>query len=154
VSVPAAFVAHQPILDGPVLVGVDGSDDSQRALAVAARLAGALGAKVHAVHALGLMTILNGRRVPSHDHRGEIEALLSQLWCAPLKNVDALRWTAELRDGNPAEVLLNLAEEIGAAMIVVGARGVGGDLNLKLGSTSHHVVHHADCPTLVVPPGS
>jgi nucleotide-binding universal stress UspA family protein len=142
-----------PILNGPVIVGVDGSDNSSRALTVAGRLAAALGTHVHAVHALGLLTTLDGVRVPSQDHRGEIEALLGHLWCAPLESVQDLEWTAELRDGNPADVLLHLAEEIGAALIVVGARGVGGDPDLLLGSTSHHVVHHARCPTVVVPPG-
>jgi nucleotide-binding universal stress UspA family protein len=145
--------AKRPVLQGPVLVGVDGSDNSQRALSVAARLAGALGTDVRAVHALGMMTIVEGRRVPSHDHRSEIEVLLGHTWCAPLRSETDLRWTAELRDGNPAEVLLHMADEIGAALIVVGARGVGGDPNLMLGSTSHHVVHHAHCPSVVVPPG-
>jgi len=143
-----------PVLHGPVLVGVDGSDNSQRALAVAAQLAHALGAEVCAVHALGLMTMIDGHKVPSHDHRDEIEVLLTQLWCAPLQSVDGLKWTAHLRDGNPAEVLLHVADEIDAALMVVGARGVGGNPNLMLGSTSHHVVHHGLCPTVVVPPGS
>jgi nucleotide-binding universal stress UspA family protein len=141
------------VLQGPVLVGVDGSDNSLRALRVAARVAGALGTDLRAVHALGMMSVLEGRRVPSHDHRSEIEVLLGHTWCAPLRSETALRWTAELRDGNPAEVLLHMADEIGAALIVVGARGIGGDPNLMLGSTSHHVVHHAHCPTVVVPPG-
>jgi nucleotide-binding universal stress UspA family protein len=148
------MVAEASVLNGPVVVGVDGSENASRALAVAGRLAEALGTHVHAVHALGLMTTVDGHRVPSHDHRGEIESLLGHLWCAPLEAFANLQWTAVLRDGNPADVLLHLADEIGAGLIVVGARGVGGDPDLLLGSTSHHVVHHARCSTVVVPPGA
>ncbi len=140
------------LLVGPIIVGVDGSANAERALAVAARLAVALGVEVRAVHALGMMTTIAGRKVPSRDHRSEIEQSLDEQWCAPLAAVDGLRWSAELRDGNPAEVLLHLASDIGAGMIVVGARGVGADPDLMLGSTSHHVVHHGACPTVVVPP--
>lgn len=140
------------LLVGPIIVGVDGSANAERALAVAARLGVALGVEVRAVHALGMMTTIDGHKVPSHDHRSEIELCLDEQWCAPLVAIDGLRWSAELRDGNPAEVLLHLASDIGAGMIVVGARGVGGDPDLMLGSTSHHVVHHGVCPTVVVPP--
>ncbi len=140
------------LLVGPIIVGVDGSANAERALAVAARLGVALGVEVRAVHALGMMTTIDGHKVPSHDHRSEIERCLDEQWCAPLVAIDGLRWSAELRDGNPAEVLLHLASDIGAGMIVVGARGVGGDPDLMLGSTSHHVVHHGVCPTVVVPP--
>jgi nucleotide-binding universal stress UspA family protein len=142
-----------PLLVGPVVVGVDGSANAERALAVAAKLARALDVEVRVVHALGMMTTIDGHKVPSHDHRHEIEQRLGDHWCAPLVSVDGLRWSAELRDGNPAEVLLHLAAEIGAGMIVVGARGVGADPDLMLGSTSHHVVHHGICPTVVVPFG-
>jgi nucleotide-binding universal stress UspA family protein len=100
-----------------------------------------------------MMTTIAGHKVPSHEHRSEIEQRLGEQWCASLDSVEGLRWSAELRDGNPAEVVLHLAAEIGAGMIVVGARGVGVDPDLMLGSTSYHVVHHGGCPTVVVPPG-
>jgi nucleotide-binding universal stress UspA family protein len=51
--------------------------------------------------------------------------------------------------GGPAEQLLNAA--IGADMLVVGSRGRGGFAQLLLGSVSSQVVHHAVCPTAVVP---
>jgi nucleotide-binding universal stress UspA family protein len=51
--------------------------------------------------------------------------------------------------GGPAEQLLNAAT--GADMLVVGSRGRGGFARLLLGSVSSQVVHHAVCPTVVVP---
>lgn len=136
-------------LAGPIVVGVDGSADAARSLAVAAQLGVALGARVQVVHALGLMTVVDGRHVPARDHRAEVESMVRGDWCAALAVMDGLDWEAEVRDGTPSEVLVHTAVERDASMIVVGARGVGGAG--VLGSTSHHVVHHAPCPTVVVP---
>lgn len=137
---------------GPIVVGVDGSSNARRALAVAARLAHATGAEVLAVHALGLLVTIDGERVPASDHRSEVEHRLNDEWCRPLEEAVPKRWTSRLVDGNPADVLLQTADHEGASFIVVGARGIGGHPDLMLGSTSHQVIHHATVPTVVVPP--
>lgn len=54
--------------------------------------------------------------------------------------------------GAPAEILLNASAD--ADMLVVGSRGYGGFGRLLLGSVSSLVVHHADCPVVVIPPRS
>ena len=51
--------------------------------------------------------------------------------------------------GAPAEILLNASAD--AEMLVVGSRGNGGFGRLLLGSVSSQVVHHADCPVVVIP---
>jgi nucleotide-binding universal stress UspA family protein len=56
-----------------------------------------------------------------------------------------------LRDGNAVTVLLTLADELDADLIVVGSRGVGGFPQLLLGSTSTQLAQHAHRPVLVVP---
>lgn len=53
------------------------------------------------------------------------------------------------RSGIPAEEILTQAK--GADLLVVGSRGLGGFTRLILGSVSTAVVHHADCPVLIVP---
>ncbi len=137
---------------GPVVVGIDGSTNAQRALAVAADLARAVDADLAVFHALGLMTVIEGRHVPSEGHRDDIERLLRNEWCSALQGDRTLRWRAEIVYGSPAEVLLSLARDLDASFVVVGSRGVGDEQ--ALGSTSHHVVHHSDRPVVVVPPAS
>ena len=135
---------------GPVVVGVDGSPNAQRALALAADLARAFDADLAVFHALGLMTVIEGRHVPAEGHRDDIERLLRTEWCHALQGDPSLRWRAEIVYGSPADVLLNLGRDLDASFVVVGSRGVGDEQ--ALGSTSHHVVHHCDRPVVVVPP--
>jgi nucleotide-binding universal stress UspA family protein len=52
--------------------------------------------------------------------------------------------------GNPAAALMDTAERVGAAMIVVGSRGRGGFTRLLLGSVSEQCATHAHCPVVVV----
>jgi nucleotide-binding universal stress UspA family protein len=136
---------------GPIVVGVDGSANAKRALDVAASLAAMSGVEVIAVHALGLLTTIDGERVPSAEHRAEVEEALRTDWCEPLARA-GVAWRASVEDGSSAEVLLHAAEEHGASFVVVGSRGVGGHPDLMLGSTSHQVISHCRCPAVVVPP--
>lgn len=55
-----------------------------------------------------------------------------------------------LRFGRAAEQIINLGEEIGVDLIVVGSRGSGGLSRALMGSVSDSVVRHAHCPVLVV----
>lgn len=135
---------------GPVVVGVDGSRNAERALGFAAGLAKAFDVDLAVFHALGLMTVIEGRHVPAEGHRDDIERLLRSTWCAPLQGDPDLRWRAEIVYGSPADVLLHLGHELDASFVVVGSRGVGEEQ--MLGSTSHHVVHHSDRPVVVIPP--
>jgi nucleotide-binding universal stress UspA family protein len=57
---------------------------------------------------------------------------------------------AHFRIGRPDAEITALAEEIGAGLIVVGSRGLGGLRRAMLGSVSDSVVRHAHCPVLVV----
>jgi nucleotide-binding universal stress UspA family protein len=55
-----------------------------------------------------------------------------------------------LGTGRPDEEIVELAEEIGAGMVVVGSRSLGGVRRALMGSVSQSVVRHAHCPALVV----
>jgi len=139
-----------------VVVGVDGSEHSARALRWAVALLEGRGAETEgeiiAIHALGLLTHLDGTDlVPSSGHRGEVMELLEQQWCRPLAHTRVAHHALVL-DGEPVHVLSTAATENAADLIVVGRRGVGGAPGLLIGSTSQQLVHQADCPVIVVPP--
>jgi nucleotide-binding universal stress UspA family protein len=136
---------------GRIIVGVDGSDDSARALEWAATLVEGTSAEIVAVHALGLLTHLeDGSVVPSMGHRGEVVALLEQQWCRPLVDASVVHRCVVV-DGDPVTALLRTALEEEADLVVVGCRGAGGHPGLALGSTSQQVVSQADRPVVVVP---
>ncbi|TMR18611.1 universal stress protein [Nonomuraea turkmeniaca] len=50
------------------------------------------------------------------------------------------------------KTIVDVADEIGASLIVTGSRGLAGVRSVLLGSVSNHVLHHAHRPTLIVPP--
>jgi nucleotide-binding universal stress UspA family protein len=134
-----------------ILVGVDGSDNGKRALEWAMLLAGQADAEVIAVHAIGLLAHLGpGPAVPSHAHLQELRQTFETEWCAPLRH-SPVRYRLQLVDGAPVQVLLSVAESEKIDVIVVGSRGVGGFPELNLGSTSHQLAQHAECPVLIVP---
>lgn len=133
-----------------VVVGVDGSENAARALEVTAGLAALADAQVVAVHAVGL---LEGGGDASHtpaDRHVAIREAMEHQWCRALDEA-GVRAAHELRDGNPVLVLLAVADEVEADLIVVGSRGVGGFPELLLGSTSTQVAQHAHCPVVIVP---
>lgn len=140
-----------------ILVGVDGSADSRRALEWAMLLAGRFDAELLAVHAVGLLSRLgDGATVPSQSHREELRQVFESEWCAPLVH-QGTNYRTFLEDGPPVLVLLQVAERERADLSVVGSRGEGGFAELLLGSTSHQLAEHSGRPVLIVPgerPGS
>lgn len=137
-----------------IVVGVDGSVDSQRALEWTAELARALGADVVAVHALGLLSHLgqSERVSPAQEHRDEVRALLENEWTAVLRS-SGVRHRCLVVEGNPVLALMATADEQHADLVVVGPRGTGGFPGLQLGSTSHQLLQHSHRPVAIVPQG-
>lgn len=136
-----------------IVVGVDGSADSEAAVRFTGALARALGAEVVAVHALGLLDRLepDGPRVPTQPHREEIAAKVEGEWTAALRDA-GVPHRAVLHDGNPVDVVLQVVDEVGADLVVLGSRGIGGSPIQLLGSTSSQVAQRARCPVTIVPP--
>lgn len=139
--------------DGPIVVAVDGSSTSRRALAWAADAARARQARLVVVHAwLPTMLVTFDCALPvdaepfaTAAHRVIDEALEGV-------ETDGLGEPVERRliEDTPARAILDAATD--ASLIVVGSRGRGGFAGLLLGSVSQHVITHADCPVVVVPP--
>jgi nucleotide-binding universal stress UspA family protein len=134
-----------------IIVGVDGSGDSARALAWAAALVEGTNGEIVAVHAMGLLTRLDdGSVVPSVGQRDHLVTLLEQQWCRPLIEASVAHRCVVV-DGDPVTALLRTALEESADLIVVGCRGAGGHAGLALGSTSQQIVYQTDRPVVVVP---
>lgn len=147
-----------------IVCGVDGSADSEAALAVAAKLANSVGARLvlanvveyvpspyAAVGACGPAPV--AQAPPGEVFRGQVEAgerLVEQL--AEQAHVD--RADRRVVTGLAAERLADLADEEDAELIVVGSRGRGAFKAAFLGSVSTSLIGVARCPVLVVPPGA
>ncbi|QBJ98787.1 universal stress protein [Rhodococcus sp. ABRD24] len=141
--------------EGPVVVGVDGSPTSERAIAVAFEEAAQRGAPLVAIHAWSDTphgTLAGGRgaiRDPRAFEDAEHEVLAERLagWQEQYPDVTVQR---ELYIDGPRTHLLAWSQK--AQLVVVGSRGRGGFRGLLLGSTSNELVQKAQCPVMVVRP--
>jgi nucleotide-binding universal stress UspA family protein len=126
-----------------IVVGVDGSEDSHRAMAWAAEQAVALGARVVAVHAVGMLE--HERGDPSGAH------LMPDVtvWTKDLEQLPPARLVRRLVPGDPVAALTTVAAEEHADMVVVGTRGVGAAGTL--GSTSLQLAERSLGALVIVP---
>jgi nucleotide-binding universal stress UspA family protein len=156
-TVPVAVVHEGPgeRLDdhGRVVVGVDGSSTSQRALAWAFEEARRRQSPLTVVHAW-TPPFVGGLIAPSLAFDTDaVEQAGHAVVDAALGAVDtaALRSPVERKVvcGPAGPMIVDAADR--ASLIVVGSRGRGGFKGLLLGSVSHHVTHHAGCPVVVIP---
>ncbi|MFI6760104.1 universal stress protein [Micromonospora sp. NPDC050417] len=134
---------------GRVVVGTDGSPYSQLALGWAIERAAPRGAPVHAVRVWTESTTRwrPAESDPSEMSRAEQDAVDQQLvdW---RRRFPDLSITGEVVAGHPVEVLVEASRR--ARLLVVGSRGRGGFRGLLLGSVSQQVLHHTECPAVVV----
>jgi len=137
-----------------VVVGVDGSEPSLRALRWAARDAELTGAVLDVItvwtfpeHAAPLGLVV---RVPwPEDVMAQARQALDALIERELPGWDSQRVHAQVIRGSAAAVLLEAARD--ADLLVVGSRGRGAFADLLLGSVSERCVRQAPCPVVVVP---
>jgi nucleotide-binding universal stress UspA family protein len=137
----------------PVVVGVDGSEESLRAAEWAAREAQRHQAPLRIVSAPAMPPRM-------HAHNAAPQAVASALRARAARALgeaigrsgevtSGLLVEADLLSGTPALAVTDCGAD--ALMLVVGARGAGGFPGLHLGSVSHQVAQHAKCPVVVVP---
>ena len=138
-----------------IVVAVDGSEHSLRAVAWCAKYAERLDAEVIAVHAIELPVYPQGvgffaMPVYSPADREKLRDVLLEQWCEPLDRVK-VPFKSVLTEGYPSNVVCSVADAENADLIVVGRRGRGGFAELLLGSTSHQLAHHVGRPLVIVP---
>lgn len=128
-----------------IVVGVDGSPDSSRAVEWACELAQQVGARVVAVHAVGMLEHELGD--PAGDHlRPQLEE-----WTSALEPLGADRVVRLLVAGDPVGAVGQAVAEYGADLVVVGTRGIGTRHGERLGSTSLHLAEGCPCALVIVP---
>lgn len=134
----------------PVIVGVDGSPDSLRALRWAADYAQQVGAPLEAVITWEVETLYATTFAGKWDTTAVKQRHREFLDEAITKGLgDGAQVRPRVEQGNASEVLVRASED--AQMVVVGSRGHGGFAGMMLGSVSQHLVTHARCPVLVLP---
>ncbi|NKX53333.1 universal stress protein [Arthrobacter mobilis] len=136
-------------VSGKVVVGVDGSDSSIEALRLAALLAPALDAHVHALYCWHFPSIYEGYVPPDFEaYEGAAGKALAEAVQKAFGSEPPQDLTTELVRGPAPEMLVRAGDD--ARMLVVGRRGHGGFRGLHLGSVSTACVAHAVCPVLVL----
>lgn len=140
-----------------ILLASDGSEEAELALKTAIDLTDNTNSELHVV-TVGGVEYRHGYDIPeSGDLLQEtfeaIEREAQEILDEQVKKIEEAGGTvteAHLRLGRAAEEIVNLGEEIGVGLIVIGSRGRGGIRRALMGSVSHSVIRHAHCPVLVV----
>jgi len=138
-----------------IVVGVDGSDTSRRALHWAVEEARLRQASLAVVHTWHLPYVGGYPYTAGSFDPAPFEEAARQTLDSVADGADATGLPAPIHRilhlGDAASGILEAAD--GADLVVVGSRGLGGFSGMLLGSVGHHVAHHAVCPVVIIPPG-
>jgi nucleotide-binding universal stress UspA family protein len=135
-----------------VVVGTDGSPNAETAVRRAAEIAKSDGAVMYLVTAFpdvptyseGIASSAKRQRI---DLREVAEGLLSRTAEELPQDLEVM---TAAREGDPAQVILDVSRESDADLIVIGARGLTGIRRFLLGSVSSKLAHHAECSLMIV----
>jgi nucleotide-binding universal stress UspA family protein len=140
-----------------IVVGTDGSETANQAVQEATELAKQTGASLDVVSAYDPVPASRLReerlQAPSDlEHavnpREDVDAILAE--AARTVESEGVKARTFPRQGDPATAILDVAEEEGADLIVVGNKGMTGAKRFLLGSVPNQVSHHAPCSVLIV----
>ena len=140
-----------------IVVGTDGSQTAGEAVRQATELARLTGARVHVVSAYEAVGSAHLRDAPNHapdesewtvNPRDEAEAALRA--AADGLRAAGVDVATYARQGDPADAILDVAEEQRADAIVVGNKGMTGAERFLLGSVPNKLSHHAPCSVVII----
>jgi nucleotide-binding universal stress UspA family protein len=138
-----------------IVVGTDGSGRAGVAVREALALAKIAGATLHAVHVVRPVSMTGAEygdpaavMAANEDMRDNGDKILARM----LADAERQGVSAEGHNvsGDPADVLIKLAEALPADLVVIGNRGMTGIKRLVLGSVPNKVSHHCPCNLLIV----
>jgi nucleotide-binding universal stress UspA family protein len=141
-----------------IVVGTDGSQTAREAVRQAVELARRLGARLDIVSAYEPAGRLReeAQQVPGDlqwmvNAREDVDATLRE--AAAESEAAGVATETYARQGDPADAILDVAEERGADLIVVGNKGMTGAKRFLLGSVPNKISHHAPCSVLIIRTG-
>jgi nucleotide-binding universal stress UspA family protein len=136
-----------------ILVPVDGSEQSHKAVAFAAGLAKCYNATMYLIHVFKLTIIPEGLGEYVVSDRAQLQALADTIIAgavAEAKGQGVEHVEAAVIEGDPAERIIDYAKAHDVDIIVIGSRGLGTFKGLLLGSVSNKVSHRADRSCVIV----
>ena len=136
-----------------IVIGTDGSPSAAAAVRLGAEVARGSGARVHLVTAYPDIpsyreTIRSSAKADAIDLQEVAEAVLAR--AVGETEAEGVEVETHAREGDPADVIIRVAEELGAELIVVGSRGLTGLERFLLGSVSSKLSQHAPTSLMVV----
>jgi nucleotide-binding universal stress UspA family protein len=149
-------MTKEKAMTAPIVLAVDGSPSSRRAVEWCAAYAARMGADVTVVHAIELPVY--GTSIspyvpipyPTAEQRDELADVIARDWCKPLADA-GIAYRVVLADAPAGRAIVSQATAEDASLVVVGRRGRGAFTEFILGSTSHMVALHAGRPLVIVP---
>ena len=136
-----------------IVVGTDGSPDAEAAIRKVIELVGDTAATVHLVAAYPGRSTLERLGMTAKQDSVDMRGVAMDVLARDERRFDDAGFTVEkhAREGDPAHVIMDVAEEQNAAMIVVGARGAaGGGSRFTLGNVASKLAHHVSRSLLIV----
>jgi nucleotide-binding universal stress UspA family protein len=143
-----------------IVVGTDGTETASVAVDKAIEIARIAGATLHVVHAYHALSV--GQLAASSAYgttpNVDVDTVNEGIEAQGRSVVERVAEQAEragitcrthLRDGDPSHALIDVAEQVGADLLVVGNRGMSG-VRRMLGSVPNKVSHHCPCDLLIV----
>jgi nucleotide-binding universal stress UspA family protein len=144
---PVVVVRGEPLIfPAKILLATDGSDKAELAATAAAELAKSTASELQVAHVAAQYPYARaaGEELPDVAQQ-VLDEQVSRLQQAGVTVAEA-----HVRVGPPAAVIVALAEHMGAQLIIMGSRGMGGIRRALMGSVSDSVVSHAHCAVMVV----
>jgi nucleotide-binding universal stress UspA family protein len=139
-----------------VLVAVDGSSCSEKAVGVAVSFCRLSNAELHAIFVISEMVVENFKRLGKGQAKEVLESLKDEgrKYFRDVKDT-AKEWDVKvveaIREGFPADEIVTYAKKSKIDLIVMGTHGRRVGTRPLIGSTADRVIHLAPCPILIVP---
>ena len=133
-----------------ILLATDGSREAELAARTAADLAKNQDSELHVVYVEPALPMISQFAEHGPERTAPDSRRLLDEQVRHIEEAGGTVAEAHLRLGRPDDQIIEVGEEVGAGLIVVGSRGHGGVRRALMGSVSDSVVRHAHCPVLVV----